>query len=177
MSGNEDHHRQGRRFAARGNGHDGRDPRDVEIERLRQRVVVEEKEHGVECLIRMIITSSTVMTPNHSREQTCPENGFGDHRKDYGREATVQLSERTLAEPKEFKVVIEEIDTSERKTKVQGTGNALLVTLIDEKAHTSINAIMLKAEYLTVVVVVYARLGGCYRSLGLERLDHGSTEL
>ncbi|GJZ15104.1 hypothetical protein Tco_0550781 [Tanacetum coccineum] len=36
MSGNEDHHRQGRRFAARGNGHDGRDPRDVEIERLRQ---------------------------------------------------------------------------------------------------------------------------------------------
>nr|GEX45200.1 reverse transcriptase domain-containing protein [Tanacetum cinerariifolium] len=38
MSGNEDHHRQGRRFVARGNGHDGRDPRDVEIERLRQRV-------------------------------------------------------------------------------------------------------------------------------------------
>nr|GFB62781.1 reverse transcriptase domain-containing protein [Tanacetum cinerariifolium] len=33
--GNEDHHRQGRRFAAGGNGHD---PRDVEIERLRQRV-------------------------------------------------------------------------------------------------------------------------------------------
>nr|GEZ74270.1 reverse transcriptase domain-containing protein [Tanacetum cinerariifolium] len=38
MSRNEDHHRQGRRFAARGNGHDGPDPRDVEIERLRQRV-------------------------------------------------------------------------------------------------------------------------------------------
>nr|GFB79782.1 reverse transcriptase domain-containing protein [Tanacetum cinerariifolium] len=37
MSGNEDHHRQSRRFAAGGNGHDGRDPRDVEIERLRQR--------------------------------------------------------------------------------------------------------------------------------------------
>nr|GEX87104.1 ribonuclease H-like domain-containing protein [Tanacetum cinerariifolium] len=34
MSGNEDHHRQGRRFAAGGNGHDGRDPHDVEIERL-----------------------------------------------------------------------------------------------------------------------------------------------
>nr|GFB05023.1 reverse transcriptase domain-containing protein [Tanacetum cinerariifolium] len=29
MSGNGDHHRQGRRFAAEGNGHD---PRDVEIE-------------------------------------------------------------------------------------------------------------------------------------------------
>ncbi|GKF36669.1 hypothetical protein Tco_0113427, partial [Tanacetum coccineum] len=38
MSGNEDHHRHGRRLAAGGNGHDGRDPRDVEIERLRQRV-------------------------------------------------------------------------------------------------------------------------------------------
>nr|GEV53159.1 DNA polymerase zeta catalytic subunit isoform X1 [Tanacetum cinerariifolium] len=35
MSGNEDHHRQGRRFATGGNRHDGRDPRDVEIERLR----------------------------------------------------------------------------------------------------------------------------------------------
>nr|GEX76405.1 reverse transcriptase domain-containing protein [Tanacetum cinerariifolium] len=38
MSGNEDHHRQGRRFVAGGNGHDGHDHRDVEIERLRQRV-------------------------------------------------------------------------------------------------------------------------------------------
>nr|GEX94889.1 putative reverse transcriptase domain, zinc finger, CCHC-type, aspartic peptidase domain protein [Tanacetum cinerariifolium] len=38
MSGNEDHHRQGRRFAAGGNGHDRCDPRDVEIERLHQRV-------------------------------------------------------------------------------------------------------------------------------------------
>nr|GEY69006.1 hypothetical protein [Tanacetum cinerariifolium] len=36
MSGNGDHHRQGRRFAVGGNRHDGRDPRDVEIERLRQ---------------------------------------------------------------------------------------------------------------------------------------------
>nr|GEY30552.1 hypothetical protein [Tanacetum cinerariifolium] len=38
MSGNENHHCQGRRFTTGGNGHDGRDPRDVEIERLRQRV-------------------------------------------------------------------------------------------------------------------------------------------
>nr|GEX49019.1 reverse transcriptase domain-containing protein [Tanacetum cinerariifolium] len=29
MSGNGDHHRQGRRFSAGGNEHDGRDPRDV----------------------------------------------------------------------------------------------------------------------------------------------------
>nr|GEW39131.1 hypothetical protein [Tanacetum cinerariifolium] len=38
MSGNGDHHRQGHRFAAGGNGHDGRDPRDVVIERFHQRV-------------------------------------------------------------------------------------------------------------------------------------------
>ncbi|GJU99804.1 hypothetical protein Tco_1329075 [Tanacetum coccineum] len=31
-------------------------------------VVVEEKEHGVECLIRMIITSSTLMPQNYSSE-------------------------------------------------------------------------------------------------------------
>nr|GEW90461.1 putative nucleotidyltransferase, ribonuclease H [Tanacetum cinerariifolium] len=47
MSGNEDHHRQGRRFAAGGNGHDGRDPRDVEIERLRQRVCKLEIQHKI----------------------------------------------------------------------------------------------------------------------------------
>nr|GEU99480.1 reverse transcriptase domain-containing protein [Tanacetum cinerariifolium] len=47
MSGNEDHHRQGRRFAAGGNGHDGRDPRDVEIERLRQRVCNLEIQHEI----------------------------------------------------------------------------------------------------------------------------------
>nr|GEZ35501.1 reverse transcriptase domain-containing protein [Tanacetum cinerariifolium] len=47
MSGNEDHHRQGRRFAAGGNGHDERDPRDVEIERLHQRVRDLEIQHEI----------------------------------------------------------------------------------------------------------------------------------
>nr|GEY95216.1 reverse transcriptase domain-containing protein [Tanacetum cinerariifolium] len=47
MSGNEDHHRQGRRFAAGGNGHDGRDPRNVEIERLRQQVRDLEIQHEI----------------------------------------------------------------------------------------------------------------------------------
>jgi staphylococcal nuclease domain-containing protein 1 len=65
--------------------------------------------------------------------------------EDYGQEAAVHLSESTLAEPKEFKAIIEERDTSGGKVKGQGTGNVLLVTLIDEKADTSINAIMLKA--------------------------------
>ncbi|GJZ04500.1 hypothetical protein Tco_0537775 [Tanacetum coccineum] len=61
--------------------------------------------------------------------------------------ATARLSERTLAEPKEFKAVIKERDTSAGKNKVHGIGNAILVTLIDEKAHTSINAIMLKTDW------------------------------
>nr|GEY27746.1 hypothetical protein [Tanacetum cinerariifolium] len=47
MSGNEDHHRQGCRFTAEGNGHDRRDPRDVEIERLRQRVRDLEIQHEI----------------------------------------------------------------------------------------------------------------------------------
>nr|GFB60998.1 reverse transcriptase domain-containing protein [Tanacetum cinerariifolium] len=47
MSGNEDHHRQGRRFTAGGNGHDGCDPRDVEIERLHQRVRDLEIQHEI----------------------------------------------------------------------------------------------------------------------------------
>nr|GEV46198.1 reverse transcriptase domain-containing protein [Tanacetum cinerariifolium] len=54
MSGNEDHHRQGRRFAAGGNGHDGRDPRDVEIERLRQRVRELEIQHEIRHIRKMI---------------------------------------------------------------------------------------------------------------------------
>ncbi|PWA79289.1 nuclease [Artemisia annua] len=49
-------------------------------------------------------------------------------------------------EPKEFKVVIDERDTSGGKVKGKGTRYVLLVTLIDERADTSINAIMLK-EY------------------------------
>nr|GEX19853.1 RNA-directed DNA polymerase, eukaryota, reverse transcriptase zinc-binding domain protein [Tanacetum cinerariifolium] len=47
MSGNEDHHRQDRRFVAGGNGHGGRDPRDVKIERLRQRVRDLEIQHEI----------------------------------------------------------------------------------------------------------------------------------
>nr|GFA79340.1 hypothetical protein [Tanacetum cinerariifolium] len=41
------HHRQGCRFGAGGNEHDGRDPRDVEIERLRQRVRDLEIQHEI----------------------------------------------------------------------------------------------------------------------------------
>ncbi|GJY83126.1 hypothetical protein Tco_0496502 [Tanacetum coccineum] len=37
MSG-RDHHQPNHRFAVRGNGYEVRDPRDTEIERLRQRI-------------------------------------------------------------------------------------------------------------------------------------------
>ncbi|XP_076893622.1 ribonuclease TUDOR 2-like [Bidens hawaiensis] len=64
--------------------------------------------------------------------------------EDYGQEAAMHLSENTLSEPKVFKAVIEDRDNSGGKVKGQGTGNILLVTLIDAEADTSINAIMLK---------------------------------
>ncbi|KAI3761468.1 hypothetical protein L1987_51885 [Smallanthus sonchifolius] len=64
--------------------------------------------------------------------------------EDYGQEAAMHLSENTLGEPKQFKAVIEERDTSGGKVKGQGTGNILLVTLIDEESDISINALMLK---------------------------------
>ncbi|KAL8230450.1 hypothetical protein R6Q57_000228 [Mikania cordata] len=64
--------------------------------------------------------------------------------EDYGQEAAMYLSENTLSEPKAFKAVIEERDTSGGKVKGQGTGNILLVTLKDEESDASINAIMLK---------------------------------
>ncbi|XP_076911502.1 ribonuclease TUDOR 2-like [Bidens hawaiensis] len=64
--------------------------------------------------------------------------------EDYGQEAAMHLSENTLSEPKVFKAVIGDRDNSGGKVKGQGTGNILLVTLIDAEADTSINAIMLK---------------------------------
>ncbi|XP_024969430.1 ribonuclease TUDOR 1-like [Cynara cardunculus var. scolymus] len=64
--------------------------------------------------------------------------------EDYGQEAAMLLSESTLNGPKEFRAVIEERDTSGGKVKGQGTGTIILVTLIDEEADTSVNAMMLK---------------------------------
>lgn len=63
---------------------------------------------------------------------------------DYGQEAAMHLSESTLSGPKEFRAVIEERDTSGGKVKGQGTGNVLLVTLIDPESDISINASMLQ---------------------------------
>uniref|UniRef100_A0A7C9CGD0 Ribonuclease n=2 Tax=Opuntia streptacantha TaxID=393608 RepID=A0A7C9CGD0_OPUST len=65
--------------------------------------------------------------------------------EDYGQEAAEYLSELTLGTPREFRAMIEEKDTSAGKTKGQGTGTVLLVTLVDVEAGSSINAAMLKA--------------------------------
>ena len=64
--------------------------------------------------------------------------------EDYGQEAAVRLSEHLLSAPKEFKAVIEDRDLSGGKVKGQGTGNILMVTLVDTESDTSINAIMLQ---------------------------------
>lgn len=64
--------------------------------------------------------------------------------EDYGQEAAVRLSEHLLSAPKEFKAIIEDRDLSGGKVKGQGTGNVLMVTLVDTESDTSINAIMLQ---------------------------------
>ncbi|KVH98070.1 RNA-induced silencing complex, nuclease component Tudor-SN [Cynara cardunculus var. scolymus] len=66
--------------------------------------------------------------------------------EDYGQEAAMLLSDTTLNGPKEFRAVIEEKDTSGGKVKGQGTGNVLLVTLIDDESGKSVNAMMLKKQ-------------------------------
>ncbi|CAH9104639.1 unnamed protein product [Cuscuta europaea] len=64
---------------------------------------------------------------------------------DYGQEAAFRLSELLLSSNKEFRAVIEEKDTSGGKSKGQGTGTVLMVTLIESEADgISINSIMLK---------------------------------
>ncbi|GKD88853.1 ribonuclease TUDOR 1-like protein, partial [Tanacetum coccineum] len=63
----------------------------------------------------------------------------------YGQQAAVLLSQHTLAEGKEFKAVIEKGNISAGEVKGEGTETMLSVTLLDEEANTSINAIMLKA--------------------------------
>ncbi|KMT07827.1 hypothetical protein BVRB_6g146390 [Beta vulgaris subsp. vulgaris] len=64
--------------------------------------------------------------------------------EDYGQEAAEYLSELTLDSSREFRAMIEEKDTSGGKSKGQGSGTVLLVTLVDVEASSSINAAMLK---------------------------------
>ncbi|GJN21179.1 hypothetical protein PR202_gb08635 [Eleusine coracana subsp. coracana] len=63
---------------------------------------------------------------------------------DFGHEAAEYLSECLLGSSKQYRAMIEERDTSGGKSKGQGTGNVLIVTLVDAETETSINATMLE---------------------------------
>lgn len=63
---------------------------------------------------------------------------------DFGHEAAEYLSECLLSSSKQYRAMIEERDTSGGKSKGQGTGNLLIVTLVDAETETSINATMLE---------------------------------
>lgn len=64
--------------------------------------------------------------------------------EDFGQEAAEYFSECTLRSSKELMAMVEGRDTSGGKVKGQGTGTVLIVTLVDVKAETSINAAMLQ---------------------------------
>lgn len=64
--------------------------------------------------------------------------------EDFGQEAAEYLSEHSLNSSTEFKVMIEDKDTSGGKVKGQGTGTILYVTLVAVNDVTSINAHMLE---------------------------------
>ncbi|KQJ97123.1 ribonuclease TUDOR 1 [Brachypodium distachyon] len=63
---------------------------------------------------------------------------------DYGQEAAEYLSECLLSSSKQFRAMIEERDVSGGKSKGQGTGATLIVTLVDAETESSINAAMLE---------------------------------
>ncbi|AQK52802.1 TUDOR-SN protein 1 [Zea mays] len=63
---------------------------------------------------------------------------------DFGQEAAEYLSECLLSSSKQYRAMIEEHDTSGGKSKGQGTGNVLIVTLVDAETESSINATMLE---------------------------------
>ena len=63
---------------------------------------------------------------------------------DFGQEAAEYLSECLLSSSKQFRAMIEERDASGGKAKGQGTGNVLIVTLVDAETESSINATMLE---------------------------------
>jgi staphylococcal nuclease domain-containing protein 1 len=63
---------------------------------------------------------------------------------DYGQEAAEYLSECLLSSSKQYQAMIEERDTSGGKSRGQGTGTILIVTLVDPETESSINAAMLE---------------------------------
>jgi staphylococcal nuclease domain-containing protein 1 len=63
---------------------------------------------------------------------------------DFGHEAAEYLSECLLSSSKQYRAMIEERDTSGGKSKGQGTGTILSITLVDGETESSINAAMLE---------------------------------
>ncbi|CAM0875371.1 unnamed protein product [Alopecurus aequalis] len=63
---------------------------------------------------------------------------------DYGQEAAEYLSECLLSSSKQYQAMIEERDTTGGKSRGQGTGTILVVTLVDPETESSINAAMLE---------------------------------
>ncbi|KAK1358013.1 hypothetical protein POM88_051269 [Heracleum sosnowskyi] len=68
-------------------------------------------------------------------------------KEDYGKEAACCLSNYILHGEKKFKAIVEERDNSGGEVEGYSTGTNHIVTLMDTKAGTSINAIMLKEGY------------------------------
>jgi hypothetical protein len=64
--------------------------------------------------------------------------------EDFGQEAAEYLSELTLSSGKEFRVMVEERDTTGGKVKGQGTGAIIAVTLVVVDAEIIVNAVMLQ---------------------------------
>ncbi|XP_057749157.1 ribonuclease TUDOR 1 [Arachis stenosperma] len=64
--------------------------------------------------------------------------------EDFGQEAAEYLSELTLGSGKEFRAKVEDRDASGGKTKGQGTGTVLAVTLVAVDTEISVNAAMLQ---------------------------------
>uniref|UniRef100_A0ACD6A4E4 Uncharacterized protein n=1 Tax=Avena sativa TaxID=4498 RepID=A0ACD6A4E4_AVESA len=63
---------------------------------------------------------------------------------DCGQEAAEYLSQCLLSSSKQYQAMIEERDTSGGKSRGQGTGTILIVTLVDPETESSINAAMLE---------------------------------
>lgn len=87
---------------------------------------------------------------------------------EYGSEAAEFFSEHTLNSGKEFRAKVEERDSSGGKVKGQGTGAALVVTLVAVDAEISINALMLQ-----VCIVALSFLGFSVK-IGFDKVSlHG----
>jgi staphylococcal nuclease domain-containing protein 1 len=80
---------------------------------------------------------------------------------DFGQEAAEYLSECLLSSSKQYRAMIEDRDTSGGKSKGQGTGNVLIVTLVDAETESSINATMLEVCALLTTSLYFQLVFWC----------------